>query len=110
MTAVCGRQDSQSIPGDGPSSRALLTAWVDGWVQGVGFRWWVRALALKLGLVGSAANLPDGRVEIIAEGPRPALEELLAFLKGGHTPGRVASVSVRWSEPGGKGPSDFVAK
>lgn len=110
MTAVYGIQGSQPVPGDRPSTRARLTAWVDGWVQGVGFRWWVRAHALELGLAGSAANLPDGRVEIVAEGPRATLEELLAVLNGGQTPGRVASVTARWSEPGGNGPSDFVAK
>ena len=46
-----------------------LTAWVHGAVQGVGFRWWTRARALELGLVGTATNLDDGRVEVVAEGP-----------------------------------------
>ncbi len=49
-----------------------LTAWVDGLVQGVGFRWWVRSRAAGLGLTGTATNLPDGRVEVIAEGGRRA--------------------------------------
>ncbi len=86
---------------------------MDGWVQGVGFRWWVRSLAAKLELAGSATNLPDGRVEIIAEGSRAALEELLALISGPETPGRVAKVTVRWSDPGDPGdglPSDFVAR
>ena len=48
---------------------ARLTASVRGRVQGVGFRWWVRARALELGLVGTATNLPDGRVEVVAAGP-----------------------------------------
>lgn len=39
-----------------------LTAWVHGWVQGVGFRWWTRCRALELGLTGYAANHADGRV------------------------------------------------
>ena len=38
-----------------------MTAWVHGFVQGVGFRWWTRSQALELGLVGSATNLADGR-------------------------------------------------
>ena len=55
-----------------PAPEAVrVTAWVHGRVQGVGFRWWVRARALELGLVGCAANLDDGRVEVVAEGPRP---------------------------------------
>ena len=76
-----------------------LTAHVKGHVQGVGFRWWTRARALELGLVGSATNLDDGRVEVVAEGPRGACEALLAALRGTGTPGRVEYVAERWSEP-----------
>jgi acylphosphatase len=77
-----------------------LQAFVKGRVQGVGFRWWVRARALELGLTGSATNLDDGRVEVIAEGPRQACEALLAALPGG--PGRVDFVAERWGEPRGE--------
>jgi acylphosphatase len=78
-----------------------LTAWVRGRVQGVGFRWWVRSRALELELSGSASNLVDGRVEVIAEGSRKACEELLTLLRGGTTPGRVTGVSERWTEARG---------
>ncbi|GLY72636.1 acylphosphatase [Actinoallomurus iriomotensis] len=78
-----------------------LTAWVRGRVQGVGFRWWVRSRALELGLAGSASNLADGRVEVIAEGARTACDDLLALLRGGGTPGMVTGVAERWSEPRG---------
>lgn len=81
--------------------RTRLTAWVRGRVQGVGFRWWVRSRALELGLTGSASNLSDGRVEVIAEGPRTACDHLLALLRGGETPGMVSSVVERWTEPRG---------
>lgn len=80
---------------------ARVTAWVRGRVQGVGFRWWVRARALELGLTGSASNLADGRVEVIAEGPRESCEQLLELLRGGGTPGRVEGVVERWSDPRG---------
>ena len=63
-----------------------LSAWVHGHVQGVGFRWWTRARALELGLTGFAANKPDGRVHVIAQGRRDACEQLLDALRGG--PGR----------------------
>lgn len=78
-----------------------LTAWVHGRVQGVGFRWWVRARARELGLVGSAANLPDGRVEVVAEGPREACQALLDALNGPGTPGRVRTVVERWGQSRG---------
>ena len=71
-----------------------LTAFVKGRVQGVGYRWWTRARALELGLVGTATNLADGRVEVVAEGPEEACRALLARLPEG--PGRVAFVADRW--------------
>ncbi|GGS58997.1 acylphosphatase [Planobispora rosea] len=74
-----------------------LTAWVRGRVQGVGFRWWTRARALELGLVGWARNTADGRVEVVAEGPREAAEGLLELLRGCGTPGKVDGVVERWS-------------
>lgn len=74
------------------SGPVRLTAWVHGHVQGVGFRWWVRSQALELGLVGWARNAPDGRVEVVAEGPRDRCEALLGQLRGGRTPGRVDAV------------------
>ncbi len=81
-----------------------LTAWVRGRVQGVGFRWWVRARALELGLVGRATNLDDGRVEVLAEGPKDACRALLKLLSAdgaARRPGRVTGVTERWSEARG---------
>ncbi|GAA1273306.1 acylphosphatase [Saccharothrix xinjiangensis] len=86
-----------------------LTAWVRGRVQGVGFRWWTRSKALELGLVGSASNLRDGRVEVNAEGSESACRELLVALRSGATPGRVESVVERWSEARG-GATGFVER
>jgi acylphosphatase len=80
---------------------ARLTAHVKGQVQGVGFRWWTRARALELGLRGSATNLADGRVEVVAEGPEPELQTLLAVLRGPGAPGRVDFVAERWDAPRG---------
>ncbi|HVV19324.1 MAG TPA: acylphosphatase [Pseudonocardiaceae bacterium] len=82
---------------DGVTEDVRLTAWVHGRVQGVGFRWWTRSRALALGLTGSASNLADGRVEVIAEGPKPACERLLALLRDAEdTPGAVDTVVERW--------------
>jgi acylphosphatase len=88
---------------------ARLTAWVEGRVHGVGFRWWVRAQALELGLVGAAENLADGRVKIIAEGRADHCRELLSRLEGPGTPGRVARVTQRWDHPWG-GLTGFVER
>jgi acylphosphatase len=85
-----------------------LLAWVEGRVQGVGFRWWVRSRALELGLVGFAENLADGRVKVVAEGGSGPCRDLLALLADGtigvdrmRRPGRVTNVAHRWAEPVG---------
>ncbi len=78
-----------------------LTAHVHGHVQGVGFRWWTRARALELGLVGYASNQADGRVLVVAEGPRDKALALLDALRSGTTPGRVDLVVERVDEPRG---------
>ncbi|MDQ4038031.1 MAG: acylphosphatase [Actinomycetota bacterium] len=80
---------------------ARLSIWVQGHVQGVGFRWWVRERATTSGLRGLASNLPDGSVEIVLEGSRTDCVALLAQIQGGGTPGRVASVTSRWGSPSG---------
>lgn len=80
---------------------ARLTAWVDGHVQGVGFRYWVQARATEQGLGGSATNLPDGRVEVVAEGNEEACRRLLATLRGSRAPGHVTGVREEWSSPRG---------
>lgn len=80
-----------------------LSAWVHGQVQGVGFRWWTRCRALELGLTGYAANQADGRVLVVAQGPRQAGEKLLQLLQGEKTwpsqPGHVDEVVADWSAP-----------
>jgi acylphosphatase len=61
-----------------------LSATVVGRVQGVGFRWWVRSAADRLDLTGWVMNHPDERsVELVAEGPIAALDELERLLREG---------------------------
>ncbi len=83
------------------SGQVRMTARIDGWVQGVGFRWFVRRVAADLGLAGRATNRADGTVVIVAEGPRDRCERLVDALRGPGTPGRVAHVTVDWSQPTG---------
>ncbi|WP_188275290.1 acylphosphatase [Streptomyces sp. CBMA152] len=81
---------------------ARLVAWVRGRVQGVGFRWFTRANALEIGdLVGFALNLDDGRVQVVAEGPRENCHRLLQWLRGDDTPGEVTGVTEIWDAPRG---------
>lgn len=82
------------------TAEVRLTAWVHGRVQGVGFRWWTRSRALELGLTGYAANKPDGRVQVVAQGPRERCEQLLDLLNSGDTPGAVDKVLADWSDAG----------
>ena len=65
---------------------------VTGRVQGVGFRYFVQGEAVRLGLVGYAANLADGGVEVLATGEGPALDELEAALRRGPRAARVTGV------------------
>ncbi len=109
------RRPSTEVPKSLPSSRSAvndsvrLTACVHGHVQGVGFRWWARSQALELGLVGHVANLAEGQVEVVAEGPRDACERLLAVLRSGETPGQVREVIEQFDEARG-GLTDFVER
>lgn len=81
-----------------PEDGVRLTVFVAGRVQGVGFRWWTRQQAAELGLAGSATNLPDGRVHIVAEGTKRACEALLDRLRSRSAPGRVRTVSEEWGD------------
>jgi len=77
---------------------------VSGKVQGVFFRASTRERAMDLGLSGRATNLPDGRVEVIAEGDSAAIDALAAWLREGPPAARVALV-VReaWNAPVNEG-------
>lgn len=65
---------------------------VRGRVQGVGFRWWARTQAERLGLHGSVRNCPDGSVEFHARGPADAVERMTALLHRGPPLARVDAV------------------
>ena len=80
---------------DGHSGPVRVVALVRGLVQGVGFRYRIRARAEALGLSGWARNLPDGGVEVVAEGDRAACHDLADWLDGPQPPGRVDAVVVR---------------
>ncbi|GAB6946446.1 acylphosphatase [Vulcanisaeta sp. JCM 16161] len=73
---------------------------VKGLVQGVGFRAFVRRNAKRLGIKGFVRNLPDGfTVEIVAEGPDDAIEQLISIAKRGPPGAVVEDVDVEYEEP-----------
>ena len=76
-----------------------LRAFVYGRVQGVGFRYFVIQKGHALALRGYTRNESDGSVEVLAQGPREALERLLASLRQGPGGAHVRDVRVTWGEP-----------
>jgi len=76
-------------------STVRVVALVEGHVQGVGYRWFVRGTAIARGLAGAATNLPDGRVEVVLEGPPDDVRSVLAELSGPRAPGAVSAVTLR---------------
>jgi acylphosphatase len=81
--------------------RVRLRVIAHGRVQGVNFRAFVRHHGSALGLTGWVRNLPDGTVELDAEGRRLALEELLRHVQIGPRLARVDHVEVEWLEQTG---------
>ena len=75
---------------------------IGGRVQGVGFRFFAQAAAAREGLHGFARNLPDGRVEIEAEGDTEAMERFEHKLRHGPPGARVAQVEIDDAVPTGR--------
>lgn len=84
------------------ASHQRLHALVSGRVQGVYYRASTRERARELGLAGWVRNLPDGRVELCAEGPRPALEALERWCHQGPPAARVDGLEARWADATGE--------
>ena len=84
---------------DANNSIEELHAIVRGYVQGVGFRYFVVQKALSLGLRGYARNESNGDVEVLAQGTRAALERLLIQLRQGPGSAEVDEVQTNWRTP-----------
>ena len=87
--------------GEQGSSQARLHASVDGRVQGVGYRAFVVDSAVILGLTGWVRNRWDGSVEVLAEGERSVLEQLLARLRRGPYSAYVSDLRFEWLDSRG---------
>jgi len=71
---------------------------ISGGVQGVGFRYWTRGEALKLGLTGWVRNLPNSKVEAVFKGPREKVEEMVEKCKKGPVWTGDNEVTVEWQK------------
>ncbi len=75
---------------------------LSGRVQGVGMRFFVARVARNLGVKGYVRNLPDGRVEIVAEGDEDILKQFLNRVNTGNPSARVDGMDVSWEETTGE--------
>ena len=69
-----------------------------GFVVGVGFRRYIKKKAQALGLKGWVKNLPDGRVEILAQGPKEDIQKLIKIAEKGNIFSFVKGVVVDWQK------------
>lgn len=72
---------------------------ISGFVQGVGYREFVRSNAKKLGLTGWTRNLSDRRVEVLAQGVEEDLKKLIVLCEKGPFLAEVKSIAIDWQEP-----------
>jgi len=70
-----------------------------GRVQGIGFRYTAEKLAQDRGLVGWVKNLPDGRVEILCEGPKDRIEFLLRDIQQSALGPHIKKTQCDWEKP-----------
>ena len=87
-----------------------LHAIVEGRVQGVGFRYFTQERAVFWGLTGWVRNRWNGTVELVAEGSRADLENLLKAIQRGPRAGTTQNVKVEWGEAGGEFNSFYIRR
>ncbi len=73
-----------------------------GRVQGVGFRFTVREIANRFTVTGYVKNLPDGRVELVAEGEEDEVKEFLRTIGQSELSPMIQNETIDWSEATGK--------
>lgn len=79
--------------------KVRLEAKISGIVQGVGFRYFARHYAIRLGLTGFAENLEDGSVLVVVEGEESDVEQFLSILKKGPSSAKISKVEFQYKEP-----------
>ena len=76
--------------------RQRVHIWLQGRVQGVGFRAYVKHIAARLGLTGWVRNVGRDRVETVADGERPVLEQFIEAVQKGPPSSRVEAARLEW--------------
>jgi acylphosphatase len=95
---------SRNLPGCGTLrsvknvKRARIHALYSGTVQGVGFRYTVKALTTGFEVTGTVANLPDGRVELLAEGAQSELEAFAEAIRASELGHFIRDEKIRWDQ------------
>ena len=84
-----------------------VRVFISGFVQGVGFRYFLKRNAKRLGLKGFARNTVDRRVEAVFEGEKENLDEIIKICKKGAFLSEVENVEVKWESPQKDTPSSF---
>ena len=79
-------------------NRKRMQIFYSGNVQGVGFRYSVRSVAMGFEVSGAVRNLPDGRVELVAEGARDELEAFRQAIREAGLDGFIRNEDVTWGE------------
>jgi len=82
-------------------NRSRMQIVYSGRVQGVGFRYTARTVALGFEVTGTVRNLPDGRVELIAEGGRTELEEFRHAIQDSEVGALIRNEELSWAEATG---------
>jgi acylphosphatase len=78
--------------------RERVTNLYSGHVQGVGFRYAVKTLTTGFEVTGFVRNLPDGRVELVAESAKEELDAFLQAVRDSEVGRFIRQEQARWSE------------
>lgn len=82
-------------------SRVRAHVFIHGYVQQVGFRWFLHQRAKDVGATGFVRNLDDGRVEAVFEGSKDQVEDMISYSRTGPDAAKVKSIDIYWEEPEG---------
>lgn len=80
---------------------------ISGFVQGIGFRYFIKRNAKSLGLNGFVRNTVDGRVEAVFEGEKKNLDKIIEICRKGPFLAEVENIEVKWESSQQDIPSSF---